>query len=176
MPPVLTAKTAGLPRYVWIIIFGVALSGAAVLRSKSKKTSPTTNPTTSAGIPAVDSADPCDPTSTAYNPSGCMGGTAIPSNEGIAATDSGDVCDPSSVSYDSGLCNQEMTGASSSAAAGGVQTFPSINVNYGAQITQGKAACKGARPKAKKGYQYDCKNGKWKLTKLTPAKKKVKKK
>lgn len=164
MPTFLTEKTAGLPRYVWVGILVAAVGGALILRSRKKKdtTNNQTSPTAASG---TDSGDPCDPTSAAYNAQTCAGQQNYMPYGGYTGgvTDSGNVCDPTSVSYDPTLCQSEQT-AGITAAQGGINRFPSINVNYGAQTIRGRAGCRN-KPKAPKNHHYECKNSKWVLVK-----------
>jgi hypothetical protein len=61
--------------------------------------------TCNGGTTSTDSGDPCDPSSTAYDPNTCSGGTT--------STDSGDPCDPSSTAYDPNTCNGGTTSTTS---------------------------------------------------------------
>jgi hypothetical protein len=62
------------------------------------------DPSVCTGTTTTDSGNPCDPSSSAYDPSACSGSTST------TTTDSGDPCDPNSVAYDPSVCSSSTTG------------------------------------------------------------------
>lgn len=76
MPPALTAKTFGLPRWAWLAIITSGVGLGLYLRHKadSGEEGEAASESEVEGTPletVYDSGNPCDPSSGAYNPSEC---------------------------------------------------------------------------------------------------------
>lgn len=158
MPPALTKKMFGLPRWAWLLILAVAIGVGLYLRHKKAEEEKAESETTGEEQPVPVGA--AGPETAAYESGGVQGGGEYyPSAEGyypspFPAEGPEAEAPPTSVTVNVGAAPlpSATDGATAPASSAGGSGTP----------------CSHPKPKAKAGGHYECVSGKWKWVAQTP--------